>query len=345
MSQLNSLPWIDWGTVEAVGHSMVPPGPPMSASERSEVVDELRRAAAAAPALVAQAAGLADVDVRVAGDAERVIDRRSWVSVNALSARAIVESLGVPRQAPSLARKVAGRAIGAQIGAAFSLLGRRVLGQYDPFGPRPGLVLVAPTIVEVERALGVVPSDFRTWVCLHEQTHRVQFATAPWLREHLLSLVGQVLAEENASGDRLVDVGVRAMRGDRREHSNGGLLDLVSAPAAAQTLDRVTAVMSLLEGHADVMMDRAGPEVIATLPRIRAKFELRRDQGGWQAALGKLLGMDAKIAQYRDGAKFCRTVVDTVGVEGFNAVWQGPESLPDRDELADPKRWMTRMGL
>ena len=106
------------------------------------------------------------------------------------------------------------------------------------------------------------------------------------------------------------------------------IIDLVQTPAQRETVDRVTAVMSLLEGHADVVMDSVGPEVIPTVEHIRAKFTVRRQGQGMDKIIRKLLGLDAKMRQYRDGASFCRAVLAEVGMAGLNRVWTSPETLP-----------------
>ncbi|MCW2757478.1 MAG: coenzyme biosynthesis-associated protein, partial [Nocardioidaceae bacterium] len=105
-----------------------------------------------------------------------------------------------------------------------------------------------------------------------------------------------------------------------------------------------TGVMSLLEGHADVVMDGVGPEVIPSVDQIRAKFtERRKGVGTLDRLVRRLLGLDQKMAQYRDGAVFVRAAVDKVGMDGFNAVWAGPENLPTKSEILDPASWLARV--
>jgi coenzyme F420 biosynthesis associated uncharacterized protein len=126
--------------------------------------------------------------------------------------------------------------------------------------------------------------------------------------------------------------------------SDGSLIDLFSTPEQKAVIERVTGVMSLLEGHADVVMDGVGPEVIPSVADIRRKFtERRKGVGTLDKLLRRLLGLDQKMAQYRDGAVFTRAVVDKVGMDGFNAVWAEPANLPTRDEIGDPGLWVTRV--
>ncbi|MFD5185689.1 zinc-dependent metalloprotease [Streptomyces sp. NPDC058372] len=243
------------------------------------------------------------------------------------------------------------------------------------------LLLVAPNIVHVERELGVDPHDFRLWVCLHEETHRTQFTAVPWLRDHLEAEIQAFLAETDVDAgtllERLSDA-VQAFTGGRRgdtaesadpaagsesgarsgtdaagsapdapgkDADGRSLVDLVQTPAQREILARVTAVMSLLEGHADYVMDGVGPQIVPSVVEIREKFQRRRAAGAnrLDQILRKLLGLDAKLRQYRDGERFVRAVVDEVGMEGFNRVWTSPNTLPTPAEITKPADWVARV--
>ncbi|MGN6783429.1 MAG: zinc-dependent metalloprotease, partial [Marmoricola sp.] len=195
------------------------------------------------------------------------------------------------------------------------------------------------------RELGVDPADFRLWVCLHEETHRVQFTAVPWMRDHLQAEMARILDTVRTDPAELLGqlagkVGDLA-RGNADAQS---LLDLFASPEQRAVIDRVTGVMSLLEGHADVVMDGVGPEVIPTVALIRERFtERRKGMGTLDRLLRRLLGLDQKMAQYRDGAAFVRSVVDKVGMDGFNAVWAEPANLPTKAEILDPSSWLRRV--
>ena len=227
-------------------------------------------------------------------------------------------------------------------------LGGKVLGQFDPFhDPSGRLLLVAPNIVHVERELGAEPHDFRLWVCLHEETHRVQFAAVPWLRDHMRSLISEFVdaTELDASAvSRFASEGlgelIRILRGD----SQASLADLFQNDRQRSIVDQLTGIMSLLEGHADVVMDGVGPEVIPTVAEIRRKFDQRRKgASGFDRLLRRLLGVESKMRQYRDGAVFVREVNNRVGLSGFNAVWAEPANLPTQADIADPAGWVARV--
>jgi coenzyme F420 biosynthesis associated uncharacterized protein len=219
------------------------------------------------------------------------------------------------------------------------------------------LLLVAPNIVHVERELDVDPHDFRLWVCLHEETHRTQFSAVPWLRDHIESEIQSFLGETELDPTTVIErvrEAVQSFTGSgpgseartEDEPADGrSLVDLVQTPSQREILARLTAVMSLLEGHADYVMDGVGPDVVATVAEIREKFSRRRASGAGRLdqALRRLLGLDAKLRQYRDGERFVRAVVDQVGMEGFNRVWTSPNTLPTKAEVAKPSEWVARV--
>ncbi|WP_342372882.1 zinc-dependent metalloprotease [Propioniciclava soli] len=322
---MGSVPHVDAGAAVATGVRLMPPGPARSPAQARALVSSLRRAAAAS---VQPVADVTRLDATAAGPM-RIVDRASWLQANVTMAVAMVAEASAEHRAPQgLRERLAARANGAQLGAVLAALGTRILGQWLPFAPEPQLLLVAPNVAKVEASLGVRPRDFRLWVCLHEQTHRLQFARAPWLRDHLIGEMALLLADGDAAA------------GPERPHS---LVEAALSPDQRVVFARVGAVMALLEGYADDMMDRVGPDVVPTVAHIRRTFEARRHRGGAVAVLNRLLGMDVKLAQYRDGARFCRAVIGRVGVDGLNAAYDAPAHLPSAAEIADPARWVRRV--
>ena len=334
------LPPIDWSVAEATGRRLVRPGPVLDPGPREQLVAGLRSAARTAVRLGEDATELPATGNPI----DLVVDRPGWIRANTQLAAALIEAVGPSSARRPAAQRVAGAALGAQVGAVFAALAGRVLGQFDPFTAPGRLYLVAPNIADVELALALDPDDFRLWVCLHEQTHRLQFTAAPWLPGHLTGMIGELLDDEEERGlaDVLRDLGDRGRRGDRPPF-HGSIDEWFRSPAQRSLFDRANAVMALLEGHADVMMDRAGEASIPSLSVIRQRFESRRTHTMLASRLGRLLGLDRKLAQYREGASFCRRVIDRVGVTGLNAVWSGPELLPDPAEIARPDAWVARV--
>jgi len=342
--------YVDWEFAKTTGRTLVTPGPSVSAAEAAAEVGAIRAAAAAARPPVAETARL-----DTPGDAPpaAVVDRATWISVNADSMSSMLdpafETIMAKRPAAASGpiAAVGGKVTGAEAGALLAFMATKVLGQYDlaPDGT-PTLMLVAPNIVHVTRELRVDPADFRAWVCMHEETHRVQFTAVPWLRQHMIDEARGLATAMAPDTEHLGDL-VRRLRDQLPEvlsHGSGGITDLVTTPEQRDRLAAVTAVMSLLEGHADVVMDEVGPSVIPSVAQIRAKFtERRKGAGAMDRLLRRLLGLEAKMRQYRDGATFVRGVMDTVGVDGFNAIWSSPETLPRAVEIPDPQSWVRRV--
>jgi coenzyme F420 biosynthesis associated uncharacterized protein len=348
---------IDWDFAVQTARRLIRPGPILSGDETYAVVDTLRSGAATAQAHVREHTLL---DAATDSSPLLVVDRAGWVEANADGFSRVVQPLveKVETQHRSLSGTVGAfgsRVTGAEAGALLAFLSHKVLGQFDPFGgdaarrgDSPGrLLLVAPNIVAAEQEMGVDPDDFRLWVCLHEETHRVQFTAVPWLRDHLLREIGAFVEATDVDAERVRGMmadGLRRITELVRGSSSGSLLDLFTSEEQRTIIDRVTAVMSLLEGHADVVMDGVGPSVVPSVATIRTRFDKRRkgrSQG--DRLLRRLLGLDAKMRQYADGAAFVNAVVDRVGMAGFNAVWSSPEHLPSAAEIADPAAWLRRI--
>ncbi|NRQ48598.1 zinc-dependent metalloprotease [Aeromicrobium stalagmiti] len=349
---------IDWNLALTTAKRLSKPGPEVSAAEVAEAVAELREGAARSEAPVREFSDLHVSPTSGVGPAPvLVIDRPRWIEANLDSFKIIMDpvmaKLASTNKMPTgVTRSIGEKISGAELGALMSFMSSKVLGQFDPFWDGPHgeagrLLLVAPNIVQVERQLDVDPHDFRLWVCLHEETHRVQFTAVDWMRGHMRSLIDEFVdaTEMDASAlSSLVTDGmgevVRIARGD----SDASLADLFQNDKQREIVDRLTGIMSLLEGHADVVMDGVGPEVIPSVAEIRRKFTQRRQgTSSLDRLLRRLLGLDAKMRQYRDGATFVREVNEKVGLSGFNAVWAEPANLPRKSEILDPASWVTRV--
>jgi coenzyme F420 biosynthesis associated uncharacterized protein len=342
--------YVDWELAASTARRVARPGPEVSSGEAADVVTELREAAERARPHVARITGLEaeDDDPQVL-----VVDRPGWVRANLGSLRAVLEpvvdSMASRRtfEAPAVVTAVGSKVTGLETGGLLAFLSSKVLGQYDiNAGGTPRLLLVAPNVVHTEREMGVDPSDFRLWVCLHEETHRVQFTAVPWLRQHMLDQVHQLardLAPDPKALVSTLEEAARRLPGILRGEG-GSLLDLFTTADQRRRIAGLTAVMSLLEGHADVVMDEVGPDVVPTVRTIRDRFDARR--GGsdpMDRIVRRLLGLEDKMRQYRDGAVFVRGVVADVGMDGFNAVWTSPQTLPSPEEIADPRAWVRRV--
>jgi len=357
---------INWDLAASTAARLTPAGPTLSPAEIGKAVDSLRELADASVPHVHGITGLeAARDLR--DSSVLVVDRASWAKANtqsfAVMLRPAMEKMVESRRGTisPAAAGVSGAITGSQLGAVLAFLSSKVLGQYDPFAalaegskaPAGGrLLLVAPNIVSVERELNVTPEDFRLWVCLHEQTHRVQFAAAPWLRHHMLAQIDDLSGHLLGNVDSLMDRAGAAARSlkDRSATGDtpgrGAILDLLQDPEEKAAISHLTAVMSLLEGHANVVMDAVDASIVPSVKTIRQRFNARgKDRGVLEKFLRNLLGLDAKMRQYSDGARFVRAVVAAAGMEGFNRVWESADHLPTEPEIHDARLWLERMGL
>lgn len=350
---------IDWGTAVQTGARLVRPGPQVSAEEAREVVRELRELSAVAQEHVRE---FTRMDVLPDPKPATVVDRPGWIKANVDGFRVVLEPLvdKLSERRPSAGPVgiavdlVGSRVTGMQMGAILAYMASRVLGQYelflppDPSGQAPTgrLTLVAPNIVQTERELGVDTRDFRLWVCLHEETHRAQFTAVPWLRGYVQDQMTRFLLASDIGPTELLDRIKDAAEAvaDAVRGGESTLIDAIQSPEQREILDRLTAVMTLVEGHGDFVMDAVGPGVVPTVAQIRSKFNGRRGGGSrLDKTIRRLLGIDIKMKQYAEGSRFVRRVHAEVGMEGFNQVWASPETLPTLDEIADPSVWIARV--
>jgi len=326
-------------------------GPEITPAEAAAVVADLRDFSARAELVVRDTTGLGH---GLPVDDADVVDRRGWVKATAegmeLLAAPLMDKLGdaAGRKPGAWTRNVAGN----QVGFILGFLSGKVLGQFDPLGgdpARPGrLLLVAPNIVKVERELSADPTDFRLWVCLHESTHRLQFTAVPWLRDYFSGMVADFADKADTDPAELLRRAVNAVKGADSTgagQSRPSWIEGIQSPEQRAVFDQLMALMTLLEGHADHVMDAVGPTVVPSVTAIRASFtqRRRRSKGPIDRLLRVLLGMDMKLAQYVKGGAFVGAVVDQVGMESFNAVWTSPETLPTRAEIAEPAAWVRRV--
>jgi coenzyme F420 biosynthesis associated uncharacterized protein len=258
----------------------------------------------------------------------------------------------------------AGRAVaGAEMGVLMGFLAQRVLGQYDllvpdeapsrdtPEPPGDGdadaVYYVGPNILVLEKRFGFRPGDFRLWIALHEVTHRAQFRAVPWMKGYFLSLVDASLGMIEPDPKRLVRALERAAEAARRGRNpldDGGIVALFATDEQRVVIDQVQALMSLLEGHGNVVMDRLGKAHVTGVERMSAALKARRQSGGMGAQFRKLIGIDMKMRQYEIGEQFITHLEETVGIQALDAAWRGPDCLPTLAELEAPERWLERVG-
>jgi len=337
---------VDYDLAVATARRLAPAPPQVSWQEAGEIVTELRHLAVEAEEHVRAVTGLTPPGPVLEAT---VVDRAGWAAANVEGFKVVLQPVVAKLQDKpqnAVAAAVTAKVAGVQMGSVLGWLSGKVLGQYEAFtatGTPGRLILVAPNIVETERRLGVDPHDFRLWVALHEVTHRTQFTAVPWMHDHVRAEIGALLSAASLDDpaallQRLKDVATGLPRG-------GSFVELIQTPAQRVVLERVTAFMSLLEGHAEHVMDGVGPAVVPSVVQIRAEFdERRKDHGGLlDRFLRKALGLDLKALQYAEGKVFVDTCVDAVGMEAFNRVWESPDTLPTRQEIREPLAWVRRL--
>ncbi len=368
-----SVDVIDWRVAQRIGERVAgspPPGGVRAASVQPRAHEFARR--------VSEYSGLSQPAELPALE---TVDRGAWIAANLRTMRPLLGGLSerIGTGAGPLAgplRAASGFLLGAQVGALTGVLSQRVLGQYDvallgePAPPR--LLLLAPNLAIAARNLSVDREELVLWVSIHEITHAVQFGGAPWLREHVGGMLRELIdglevtllgddAEAEGDGDG------NGARGAAGGGAAGGRFSLPKIPDATELrelverarggellrmtlgedrwalVERMQAVMSLIEGHAEHTMDAIGAEVLPSLPKLRRAMTRRRQSRGlpWRV-LERLLGLEMKLRQYEVGRGFCDAVVAQGGPEALAVVWSGPEQLPSAEELANPAAWLAR---
>lgn len=318
------------------------------------MADDFERLTTEAQAYVEAEVGFGSL----AGEARgRVVGREDWVRANIASYRRLLR--------PALTRLdermsgpvafVSGKVAGAELGALLGWMSSRVLGQYDLLvleeedpHEQDLVYFVGPNILGLEKRHSFPPEQFRMWVALHEVTHRTQFTGVPWLREHFLGLVSGLLAEADPDPTRLFTAFGRLAEGLRTRRNpldDGGISALFASDEQLAVMERMGGLMSLLEGHGDVTMDRAALDRVPQADRFAKVLRARRKEMGMATRLlTRLIGLEAKLNQYEQGEAFIAAVETRGGPELLNRAFEDPQNLPSRSEIADPDTWLARVS-
>lgn len=293
-------------------------GPRTTSVRARATVAGLREAAERAPGIVAELTEMEDLRGAVEDIPVSVLTRPGW-------AQAAAQSVGTLLESGPGAEAFSSRFASEEFAAALAFMAPRILGQFDPFAltalPDRGLpiagrlLLVAPNIAGFDERFDLDRRDVQMFVCVHEFTHAFQFTAAPWLRDVLASKVHATLEQ---------------IRTDSKGMS--------------KDLEDIMTIMSVLEGHAEYVMNRVPIARIPSIRRVTGAMARRRsDSSPVRDALTRLLGLDLKMAQYRTGEKFIAHIARRAGHEGINALWETPLYLPSSSELEKPDTWMARV--
>ncbi len=363
---------VDWDAAARLARIATPAGPHVPDAIRRASVALLRRSVDDALPWAGRITGLPGPARSAALNAEiLVVDRAGLMTASAAWLRGLTGALPMPDAGPASRALATG-----QVGVALGYLSTRVLGQVlprldDPAGgdvtrPDARLLLVAPNVLAFQRRFDLDVLDLPAWVALHEAVHLVQLSAAPWLAQRLTDrmrlVIGALVAavrnadagrtEPDEQSDEQDERDEQPDEQDERDEQPDGppLGDLLTAPGR-EHLTRLVALLTLLEGHADAVLDAVEPGRMPSVHRLRAVLSRtprsygRGLSAGPGALLGRLIGLDAKETQYADGAAFARAVIARVGHKGLNTVWAAPDNLPLPDEIARPEQWIERLGL
>ncbi len=338
---------IDWKLAQRVGELLAGQGPYLAG--RSAGMQPL------AEDFAARVCAYTGLELKDPLPQVELIDRRGWIEANIATMRPLLDPVssrlgnGTGPLAGAM-RSISGSLLGAQVGAVTGILSQRVLGQYDiallDAEPEPRLLLLAPNLAQAARNLGVDREELTSWVAIHEVTHAVQFGAVPWLRGHLAGMLSELIEglELNVAASRSFRMpDAEELRSLVRRLQAGELMRLTLGEERWALLERMQATMSLIEGHAEHVMDAVGAEVLPTLQRLRAAMTRRRHERAWPwRILERLLGMEMKLRQYELGRRFCDEVVAQAGPAALTVAWSSPDLLPSSAELDDPASWLAR---
>ncbi len=344
---------IDWEAVRGIARRRLGPhAAPLSRREREEAEAFYRQALAQIEPAVEAEVGR---PLPAALETPAVIDRLEWVDLNLSTFQALfgrvegllTEAAGSADTPGRALARIVNRSLGnQQLGFLLAFLGRKVLGQYDVSllavnpAPRGRLHFVEPNITATAAALRVPLDQFRLFIALHEATHAFEFEANPWLRDHFAALVAesveQLATDSGGLGGRLRE----ALAG----RGTGHWLERIMSERQRETFHRTQALMSLLEGYSNHVMNAAGERILPGFVALHERFEHRSERRGTiEQAIMRVTGLDLKMEQYAAGERFVDAVLDQRGAAFLQRIWSGPETLPTLDEIRRPASWIERM--
>lgn len=344
---------ISWEVAARVGKSVAGYFPAAPGPEVRSLESDLRSIFPEAQEQVTLATGL-----EVPSEASPlVMSRADWVEANIKSFKGTLTPL-LDRLSDKAPRWPLGSAsafvAGAQLGTILGWMSSKVLGQFDVILADANnetdldkVYFVAPNIIAIEMKYGFNERQFRHWIALHELTHRAQFRGVDWMRTYFQDLVQDAISFANPDPAVLFE-GLKKVYAEIREGRNplseNGPLGIFATEEQLESLSKITGLMSLLEGHGDVIMNRAGAKEILESTRFAQVLSRRRnEQRGLSRLMSQLLGLEAKMKQYQEGEIFVEAVEQAGGMKLFNRVWDQPDNLPNSTEIRNPSLWIERL--
>lgn len=344
---------VDWGLAAKVAARATGSEPFADSYHYASLNSDFEELTAIAEDQVAETTGLRSLSGKARA---RVADRPGWVQANIASFQRLLAPITdrLEQNMSSPLAPFASRVAGAEVGVMLGWMSGRVLGQYDLLvvedeNPEDQDIVyyVGPNIIGLEKKFAFPPREFRHWLALHEVTHRAQFTGIPWMREHFLGLVQATVESVDPDPKRFAEALTRVVtevRSGRNPLDEGGVMAVLASEEQREVLSQVSGLMSLLEGHGDVTMDRAGADQIPNAARFGQVLRQRRQQGTPIARLlQKLIGLEAKLKQYEQGEAFIAMVEQEGGTELLDVAWVDPANLPSIEEIRDPDAWIARV--
>ncbi len=342
---------IDWEAVRAIAHRrLAEAAAPIPAAQRADAEAFYRATLLRIEPIVAEEIG---ADLPAALETPAVVDRLQWVDLNLATFKVLFERIERTLLATQEGPDTAGRAVSRwinrsvgnqQLGFMLAFLGRKVLGQYDvsllAAGPTRGrLHFVEPNIIATAASMRVPRDEFRTFIALHEATHAFEFEAHAWLRPYFAGLVAETVEQLAVESGGLVGRVREAITG-----GDGHWIERILTPGQRETFNRTQALMSLLEGYSNHVMNAAGARILPGFAELHDRFERRGERrGAVERAIMRLTGLDLKMEQYAAGERFADRVIAERGRQFLNRVWSGPEMLPSLDEIRAPDLWIARV--
>jgi coenzyme F420 biosynthesis associated uncharacterized protein len=342
---------VDWNTARRVARRFAGRDPLANSYLRASLEADFAEVTSEAEQLVSDFTHLAAPGRARAG----VVDRAAWIDANIDSMRRLLEPiigrLGARMNATPFA-PVGKHAAGGEMGVLLGYMSQRVLGQYDLLVPEETdtgdfVYYVGPNVLSLEKRFAFRPRDFRRWIAIHELTHRAQFTAVPWMRGHFMTLVERSLGMVEPDPRVFVRAVARAAESlsrGKNPFDEAGLLGLFASEEQRAVLSEVQALMSLLEGHGNFVMNELGRAHVQGVDRMERVLQARRNTRGIGGQLQKMMGIEMKLRQYALGESFVNKVVERGGLAAVDAAWTSPESLPTLAELHDPELWLARMA-
>ena len=351
---LSSTEPVNWELARQVGVALASfDESPADATAQQELEAITRAAAVEAEEFSGLVAGsVADV---------QTVTRAQWVEANVETFRSVMNPLAqklsgggampLPVPATQILSQVSGVFMGLQTGFVLGYMGKHVIGQYElalPAPSPPRLLYVTSNLEQMERDWSLDPKQFRYWIALHEITHHLEFSR-PWVDPYFRAQLQTLIDSLDFDPTRMQTAfeGLEMLDPERMAEALGDPDRLIKAawtPLSGDAMARLQAFMTLAEGYATFVMDAVGAKLLSEHARLKEAMERRRQSvSPGDALLERLLGLELKRRQYEDGVKFCRYVAGMHDVESLNKAWEGPESLPTLEELADPDAWIARV--